>query len=43
VGVARVNGKEIPVRRTRGRSRWEQAGPGDSYSAKAQTYGFFYF
>lgn len=34
VGVARVGGREIPVRRTRGRSRWEQAGDGVFYSAR---------
>lgn len=36
IGTAKVNGVEIPVKRTRGRSRWVQAGKGAYYSA---TYG----
>jgi hypothetical protein len=44
VGTARVNGREIPVRRTCGRSRWEQAGDGVEYSAHAKPgYGIFEF
>lgn len=33
IGYARVKGSEIPVKRTRGRSRWVQAGNGVGYSA----------
>ena len=41
VGIARVSGREIPVRRTRGRSRWEQAGEGVFYSAASNSFFTF--
>ena len=42
VGIARVDGQEIPVTRTRGRSKWVQAGVGERYDANGNSgYSFF--